>query len=193
MIDAKDFLGISAIALTFIGYVPYMRDILSGKTKPHVYTWFIWSLLNFIIFALQITHNAGSGSFMTLAVGIVSFTIFMFARKADNTVTSLDTAFLILALLALLVWIFAKQPIISMVLLVAIDALGFAPTICKSWHKPYSETLSSYVLNTFRFGLALLALRQYTIITALYPLVWIVANGLFSTMLITRRKQLAPN
>ena len=32
----KDILGFIAIALTFIGYVPYIRDTLQGKTRPHV-------------------------------------------------------------------------------------------------------------------------------------------------------------
>ena len=40
----KTILGIVAMALSVISYVPYVRDTLSGKTTPHVYTWLVGSL-----------------------------------------------------------------------------------------------------------------------------------------------------
>jgi hypothetical protein len=99
--------------------------------------------------------------------------------------------FLILAFVSLLIWLFAKQPVISVLLATTVDLLGFAPTIRKSWTKPYSETLSFYFLNTIRFILAVISLQRYTIITALYPTTWFLANGLFAILLILRRKQLS--
>jgi len=39
--DIKVTLSIIGIALTFAGYVPYIRDIFKGKTKPHVFSWFV--------------------------------------------------------------------------------------------------------------------------------------------------------
>lgn len=185
----KEIIGIIAVLLTFVGYIPYIRDILKGKTKPHVYTWFIWGLVTAIAFGLQISADAGPGAFTTLAAAIVCFVIFGFGlRQGERNITPSDTVFLILSLIALVLWIFAKQPVLSVILVSSIDMLGFAPTIRKSWHRPYEETLISYEINTFRFSLALLALNQYTLVTALYPITWIIANGLFSIYLIIRRK-----
>ena len=67
--------------------------------------------------------------------------------------------------ISLAIWIFAKQPVISVILLSLTDMLAFVPTIRKSWNKPHTETLFSYQMNTFRFVLALIALHHYTIIT----------------------------
>jgi uncharacterized protein with PQ loop repeat len=185
----KEIIGIIAVLLTFVGYIPYIRDILKGKTKPHVYTWFIWGLVTAIAFGLQISADAGPGAFTTLAAAIVCFVIFGFGlRQGERNITPSDTVFLILSLIALVLWIFAKQPVLSVILVSSIDMLGFAPTIRKSWHRPYEETLISYEINTLRFSLALLALNQYTLVTALYPITWIIANGLFSIYLIIRRK-----
>jgi hypothetical protein len=126
-----------------------------------------------------------------LAAGIVCIVIFAISlRKGNRDITRTDTAFFISALMATAIWVFTNQPLISVILLSTIDILGFLPTIRKSWNKPHTETLFSYVLNTFRFGLAIYALQNYTIITSLYPVTWILANGLFSVMLIIRRKQL---
>ena len=68
---------------------------------------------------------------------------------------------------------------------------GLIPTIRKSWNKPYTETLFSYGLNTFRFAIGLYALETYTVVTYLYPVAWLFANGLFSVILIVRRRHLA--
>jgi hypothetical protein len=34
--------GVIAVILTFAGYIPYLRDVFAGKTKPHIYSWFLW-------------------------------------------------------------------------------------------------------------------------------------------------------
>lgn len=185
----KEILGIVAVVLTFVGYIPYIRDTAKGKTKPHVYTWFIWGLVTAIAFGLQLSDKAGPGAYTTLAAAVVCFIIFGFGmRQGEKDITKSDTAFFILSFVALALWLFAKQPVISVILVSCIDMLGFVPTIRKSWHRPHEETLVSYLTNTFRFFLALFALRRYTLITTLYPATWVVANGLFSVYLIIRRK-----
>lgn len=180
-----------AVFLTILGYIPYLRDTFTGKTTPHIYTWFIWGLVTAIAYALQVSDGAGVGSWVTLVVAIISFIIFgvgLINGKRD--ITRSDTVFFILSFIALYFWLIAKQPILSILLVSTIDMLGFIPTIRKSWHKPRSETLFTYQLNAFRHGLSFFALQNYTIITWLYPITWSLANFLFSLMLIIRRKQL---
>lgn len=189
--DIKTIVSLIAVALTFIGYVPYIQDTLKGKTKPHIYTWFIWGLVTSIAYGLQVSEGAGVGSWVTLAVAILCFFVFILGlRNGDKDITISDTIFFILSFLALFLWIGVKQPVLSIVLVSAVDMLAFAPTIRKSWNKPYSETLFTYQLNTFRHGLSLFALQEYNIVTWLYPASWVVANALFSILLVVRRKQL---
>lgn len=190
MVDYKTVISIAAVILTIAGYIPYLKDTFSGKTTPHVYTWFIWTLVTAIAYALQVVGGAGVGSWVTLTVAFVSAVIFISGmRRGNKDITSLDTIFLILSLIALLLWLVAKQPILSVVLVSVIDILGFIPTIRKSWNKPYSETLFSYELNAVRHGISILALQQYSILTWLYPVTWTIANILFSLMVIMRRNQ----
>ncbi len=187
----KTGIGIIAVLLTFIGYIPYLRDILKGKTKPHIYSWFLWGFVTIIVFALQVSDNAGVGALVTLAAALMCFVVIFLGKKYGNIskITLSDKIFLSLALVTLGLWIFAKQPLLSAILATTIDVLGFVPTIRKSWNEPFSETLPFYYLNTLRFGLALYSLGKYTIITALYPIMWLLANGLFAIMLNIRRKQ----
>src|SRR3989339_998052 len=191
MYQIKTLLGLVATALVFIGYIPYLRDIVKGKTKPHVYSWFLWSFVTLIAFALQLSGGAGTGAFVTLAAAVMCIAVIVlgFIHNSQVKIVWIDTLFLIFAVVALLLWLVAKQPVLSAILTTLIDLLGFAPTVRKSWNNPHSETLSFYWLNTFRFGLALIALQNYSIITALYPVTWLTANGLFALMLVLRRKQ----
>lgn len=187
----KQALGLIAAALTFGGYVPYIRDTLARRTTPHVFTWFITGLVTSIAFALQITHNGGPGALATLAAAVICFVIFGVSYRVGNrNITAGDSFFFATALLALVIWLFARQPVVAVIIVSVADILGFAPTIRKSWNKPYEETLVSYQLNTLRFVITVLALNQISIITALYPLSRVFANGLFSMLLIVRRVQL---
>jgi len=190
--DVKAIISIIAVVLTFVGYFPYIRDTLKGKTTPHVYTWFIWAFVTAIAYGLQVSGGAGVGSWVTLSIIIACFSVFILGlRNGRKNITKLDTLFFVLSFVALFLWLIAKQPVLSVILVSTVDMLGFVPTIRKSWNKPYSETLFLYELNTFRHGLSLLALQQYSVITWLYPLTWTFANGLFSAMLIIRRKQVS--
>ena len=97
----KEFLGIAAMVLALIAYVPYIRDVLKSKTKPHVYSWFIWGLLSLLIAALQIKKGAGPGAYMTLFTGLISLYIFTLGlRNGRKNITRIDTVVFITALLA---------------------------------------------------------------------------------------------
>lgn len=189
----KTIIGSIAIGLTLVGYIPYIKDLLAGKTKPHIYSWILWGFLTYIVFFLQISDQAGPGALVTLSAALLCTLVIVLTlvKNAKSEITQSDKVFLGLALLTLAFWLIAKQPLISAVLATTIELLGFVPTVRKSWKDPYSETLSFYWLNTLRFLLATLALSRYTIITALYPSFWFMANGLFALMLVYQRGQKA--
>jgi hypothetical protein len=190
--DFKTIISIITVLLNFVAYFPYIRDTIKGKTTPHVFTWFIWALVIAIIYALQVSAGAGVGSWVTLVTAVTCFTVFILGmRNGKKDITRWDILFLILSLIALFLWLGAKQPVLSIILLSTTDMLGFVPTIRKSWNKPHSETLSMYFVNTLKHGLSLFALQQYSIVTWLYPVTWIIANALFCLILIVRRKQVS--
>lgn len=188
MQDFKTVISVITVALSIIGYIPYHLDIYRGKTTPHIYSWFIWGTATAIAFALQVSGGAGVGSWMTLVIALNAFVIFFFGlRRGNKDVTISDTVFFILSLITILIWLVAKQPVVSIILISTIEMLGFIPTIRKSWYKPHSETLFTYALSAFRHGLSIFALQELNIITWLYPVTWSLANAFFSIMLIVRR------
>ncbi len=81
MQEFKTIIGIVAIILTFIGYVPYLRDVIKGKTIPHVYSWFLWGFVTLIAFAIQVSTGGGIGAFVTLTAAVMCVVVFTLGIK----------------------------------------------------------------------------------------------------------------
>jgi hypothetical protein len=190
----KQAVGLIAAGLVLVGYIPYIRDILKGLTKPHVFSWALWAIVTGIAFSLQVSANAGPGSLVTLAAALMCLVVLGLGMKqGKKNIKPIDGIFLFLALISLGLWLLAKQPVLSIILVTLIDIFGFLPTVRKSIDDPYSETLSFYWINTFRFGLAIIALNEYSIITALYPVSWSLINFTFAIFLFSARRKLIIN
>jgi hypothetical protein len=191
MYTAKELIGSLTVVMVLVAYFPYFYDIFKRKTKPHIFSWFIWAVVTSIIYALQVSDGGGTGAWPTLGVAILSFAIFLLSfKKGHKEIKKVDIVFLVLALATIPLWLVAKQPVLSIILLSTIDMLGFIPTIRKSWNLPHSETLFLYALTAIRHALAIVALNKYSIVTWLFPGTWVVANTAFVIILITRRMQL---
>jgi hypothetical protein len=189
MHNYKIIISLTAVILSFVGYIPYIIDVLKKRTTPHVFTWLVWSLAVGVSTGLQIVGGAGVGSWTSICITVLCFFIFILSlRTGDRHVTFVDIVFLLLALTSLFLWLVVKEPTWSVILVVSTDVLGFAPTLRKSWNNPYSETLFTYELSTFRHILTIFALQRFNILTLLYPIVWVFANLIFSLILIFRRK-----
>lgn len=61
-ISYQEILGAIAFLISIVGTVVYIRSILKGDTKPHLYTWIVFSILTCIAFFAQISDNAGPGA-----------------------------------------------------------------------------------------------------------------------------------
>ncbi len=189
--NIKEILGVVGIILIFVGYIPYIKDTISGRTTPHIFSWFLWSFLAFIGFGIQYSHGAGPSAWITLTTSIITLFIALVALKnGSKNITPIDYLFLTLALIAVFLWKVVKLPEIATMLQLSAGIIALGPTIRKSWNKPQEETLFTYILNSVRHGITFTAVQNYSINTALHPLTWFIANTLCTIMLVVRRRQL---
>jgi hypothetical protein len=122
-----------------------------------MFSWLVWALATFIIFLIQWNNGGGFGSVVTLAVSLSCMFIGALSIKyGTKDVKRIDYVFILFSLISLILWLYFEQPLLSIILLVSIDLFAFLPTLRKAWNDPYSETLSMYVVTTFRHSLALL-------------------------------------
>lgn len=112
----KEVISSIAVVLTFLAYIPYYRDILNGKSHPHVYSWSLWGLLTVLIVALQIKGGAGPSTWVTAAAGLLCLGVVgLSLKRGKRDITTSDTITAVLSLLAMVFWLVVKQPIVSIV------------------------------------------------------------------------------
>lgn len=185
----KEILSACAIILTFVAFVPYIKSILHGITKPHAFSWVIWAACTFIVFLAQLADKGGVGAWPIGISGLITIyvAILCYSKKLDSSITRGDWLFFILAMLCIPLWYFTSKPLWAVIILTFIDLLGFAPTFRKSFINPFSEQLTFFALMAARNLISIMALENFSLTTVLFPAATAMACLLFITMVIMRR------
>ena len=190
--DYHVVLGVLGSVIGALAYVPYIVDIYRGTTKPHPFTWFVFGLLNAIVFFGQVIEGGGPGSWI---FGITTLACFFLAgagmRFGKRAITLFDWLCFGGALLGVVLWVVTNEPLAAIIVVTITDALAFVPTIRKTYIEPHSETLSMYVLGTMKYILGIAALDVLNLTTVLFPASISVINVFFISMVLLRRRQLA--
>ena len=189
----KEMLSAVAIALTFVAFIPYIRGVLSGSTKPHVFSWVIWGTTTFMVFLAQIEAKGGVGAWpigvsgsMTILVALLAY-----VKRADISITKIDWLFFTAAMSALPLWYLSSDPLWAVIILTIVDILGFGPTVRKAYHYPHAESLPFFSLFAARNTLVVMALQHYSVTTVLFPAVIAAACMLLMVMIMYRRRMIA--
>ena len=188
----KQLLGAIAIGLTIIAYYPYIRSIIQGKTKPHVFSWVIWGTSTCIVFLAQLADKGGAGAWVIGFSGIISIYVAFLAyiKRSDSSITRIDWLFFIVAMTALPIWYLTSDPLWAVVILTTVDVLGFVPTFRRSYILPFEEQLMFYMVMALRNFVVLSALENYSLTTVLFPATIAIACLIFSLMVVYRRRVL---
>ncbi|RTE66414.1 hypothetical protein EH243_07405 [Amphritea opalescens] len=184
-----------AIVLTFMAFVPYIRSILAGSTRPHVFSWFIWGITTVIVFFAQIEAEGGVGAWPMGLSGVVTVgvAVLAFIKRGDISITRTDWFFLTVALASLPFWYVTSDPLWTVVLLTFVDLLGFGPTMRKAYDRPHEESQLFFLSFMLRSVFVILALEQYSVTTVLFPLSIAVACTCLLIIVAYRRRVLLPN
>ncbi len=186
----KELVSAIAIALTLIAFFPYIRSILQGKTKPHVFSWIIWGCTTFIVFLAQLAANGGVGAWAIGVSGVITIYVALLAyiKNSDTIITRTDWVFFILAMISLPLWYVTSDPLWAVVILTTVDVLGFAPSFRKAYIYPFEEQLTFFVIIVARNLISIMALEHYSVTTVLFPLITAVVCLIFILLVIYRRR-----
>ncbi len=188
--DLKVVLGLVAAVLAAASAYTYIRDIFRGNTKPHIYTWLIWTTVTIIGFLGQWYSGGGPGAWATGVTAIYTIVVLLLAFKYGTTdITWFDKICLALALISILPWLLVKSLLWSVILATFTDIVGFLPTIRKTWHAPKSESLGSMFYDAAKHGLSIVSLQTYSLTTWLYPAGVLAAKIVIIGEILIRRTQ----
>lgn len=190
--DHKLAITIVATGIGILSHLAYYRDIFKNKTKPHVFSWFLWGLLTAIAFFGQLAKDGGVGSWVLGSTALSCFAIAVVSLyKGEKNITKLDWISFIFAISGIVLWQITNNPLTAIVIVTVVDALACVPTFRKAYFKPFEETASTYILSSLKFILSFFALESLNLGTWLYPASIIMTNSGLVAMLLWRRMKLA--
>jgi hypothetical protein len=189
MIFIRQLCATLAVALTFYAFLPYIRDILRGKIRPHVFSWVIWSVTTVVVFFAQWRAGGGLGAGVIGLSGAITLFIATLAwlGRGDVKITRTDWAFFIGALLSLPLWYVTDDPLWAVVVLTTVDLLGFGPTVRKVIDDPHAESPGFFALFLVRNVLVVFSLETLSLTTALFPVAVGAGCALVILLIVARR------
>jgi len=174
-----------------LGFIPYIKDILLGKTKPERATWFIYTVLSSIAFFSQLAKGATFSLWLTGIDTLAVVAIFVFSIKYGvGGFSKKDAIALFVAALGLVAWYYSKEAAVALYLVIGIDAIGTYLTLDKTYKNPTSETRIAWLLSAIAGIFAMFAVGSFNIILLSYPFYIFLANGAVVTAIELGKRKL---
>lgn len=186
----KTFLQYFGPLLASVGIVPYIYDVIKGRTKPNIVSWLTWTLLTGIGTAAIIAEGNFTSSLLPLTGTICTALIVALGFKYGfSKYSKFDMACQASAVFGIVLWLLLDSPMAALITVLIVDAIAAVPTLLHAWKAPQEETWETFSLSTIGSLLTLFAVGALAAIDILYPLYLTFANGTIAATIILRRKQ----
>lgn len=180
-----------SLVFTVFGSYYYIRDVVKGKTKPNLVTWFFWALAPLIGTFLQLKAGAGLSVLPVFLAGfipLVIFTVALLTRNSHWKITKFDIFCGVFSFIALVLWLLTKRADISILFAILSDLLAAVPTLIKSWKFPETETAVGYVPGILNNTLGLLIIKNWNFSIYSFGIYFIILNT--TLILFIERKKI---
>lgn len=177
---------ISLVVLYF-----FLKNLIAGKTKPNLVTWFFWSLAPIVGTYLQVKAGAGLSVLPVFFMGffpLIIFFVALFNKNSYWVITKFDIFCGVFSFLALILWIITQNTALSILFAILADALAAVPTFFKSWKFPETEFASGYAPGIVNNIIGLLIIKDWNFSVSSFGIYFIVLNSLL--ILIIKRKEI---
>ncbi len=169
MSDIKSALSIFAGVLFIAGFVPYIRAILAGTTKPAKASWIIWASLDTMTLIGMCVQKSVNGQIVGAVAGAWIVVILALKRGATGW-TRLDNLCLAGAVLGIILWGAFNNPNLGIITSTSIVFIGSIPTFASSWKDPLKEDKLAWTIYWLSCVCAMLAIPKLTFEDVCQPL-----------------------
>jgi hypothetical protein len=188
--DWRAMFALLAAIITVASILPYVRSMLAGSVRPDFVTWFIWALTSGIGVAAQYASGTSWSISVVignaLATGIVAILALNYGIKRYSKV---DTAALLLALCAIVLWAISSDPIIALTLAIAADFIAAVPTIVKAQKHPRSESPWTFFAFAGAAVLAIASSQNYDFANLAYPVYFLLIYIMIGSLALKRHRR----
>jgi len=172
-----EFIGLSAGILVSVSYIPYTFDVVKQRAKPERATWLIYAALAAIALLSQISKGATDSLWLTVFDSVGAIVIFLLSIKYGmGGFTKRDIKALVAAGIGLILWYATRDAIYALLITMAIDAIGSALTVIKTYEQPSTETYTMWLLASIASILAMISVGAFNITLLAYPFYIFFAN-----------------
>ena len=208
----KDLMGALAVVIAVVAYAIYAWQTLRGETRPHPLSWLIFGILTGTGYLVQRDQAAGPGSWVMAITTIVCLLLCVMSFwKGERTFPWYEWAFLAAAAVIFGFYLWSREPallaatlneasrqtvtrhgpVVSAILASAVNVFGFGPTLTKAWARPYSDSVTTFLLNALKFIPSFFAMDSISVATCVFPATLVVANTAVALIIFARRTNTA--
>lgn len=174
-------IGQMAGILVVISYIPYIRSIVQGKTKPERATRAIWAVVAIVIFLSYVASGARETAWVAFMYAIFNIIILILSFKYGvGGSNKLDIICLLGATIGVFLWIVTKNPLTAFYASIFVEILGFIPTLKKTYLYPKTENTLAWVIGTCAALLNLFAITNFKPEIVTYPVYLFLSDGIIA-------------
>lgn len=182
--------AIISVSIYLIWAIPYWKDLLHGRTTPHIFTYSLWWILvafNVFVLLKNSEYYALIPSVLMLA-SLTWATIYGFFVWRKIQINWFDWVCLSLWILLVTYWLSSGNVLNTVMLTLVIDLIAFLPTFKKWWLTPWTESILIYFMSAVGQIATLLSLSGFeNLENALFWWYLLFANLVFFFMVFFRR------
>jgi hypothetical protein len=156
-----------------ISYIPFIRGTIQGSVVPNRASWLVWFVQDVLIASSAIMAGVGPAAVMPViwGLGAAAILVLSLTKGTRGGFTRLEKACLVLSGLGILLWATTGSPRLTLVASVSALCIGGIPTVVKAWTKPWTETMSGWLLMILGTVFSALAIQRWTFDAGFLPAV----------------------
>lgn len=174
------WLVILSAIISVAGSCAYIRDTISGKTKPNRVSWSMWAFAPLVgtcaAFSVHADFWATIRVFLAGFLPLLVFFATFLNPKSYWKLTVFDYLCGSFSLLAIIVWACVDSARMAILLLALGDGLASIPTIRKAWRYPATETGITYIASFLSVVLVLPSIPVWNIENAAFQIQLLITN-----------------
>lgn len=180
-----ELIGAIAGIVTIFSIVPYIISIFRGYAKPSRSAYAIWVVVELVTVSSYIASGARTTIWVMLVLASSAFFIFCLSIKYGmGGKSKLDIFCLILALLAITLWVTTKNPTLALYTSITAVMLGYIPVIRKAYYYPKTENTLSWAMVALASVVNLCALTSLEPEIALLPIAGVIVQTFVTILLV---------
>jgi hypothetical protein len=168
------FAFLSAV-LVLAFYVPYLKSIVKGSTKPIIVSWLVWAMNDTIIFSTTWIKGEFSYFLLGTCIGAI-ITMALSLRYGKFSWETIDLACGTIAILGIIAGFVLSEPTVALIASLVVAVTSSIPTIRSILRDRANEDRFSWTMYYIATICALISLENWSIASLAAPLTFLAVG-----------------